>query len=211
MTIKQEFKTEWYAWRNMIARCYYKNIPNYHRYGGRGIKVCDEWLGEDGFRNFIEAMGLRPNKEYSLDRIDNNGNYEPSNCRWTTMKEQSNNQEKNIKITYRGLTKTLAEWADYTGMNYDHIRSRYRKGWDTKSILESPKGKNHVERKTNSKSHTLTYNGETLTVAQWAKKLGVSYEVLRSRKRYGWSDERTLTEFAKKSELYPGRSGLFVG
>lgn len=195
----------------MIARCYYKKVPNYHRYGGRGITVCAEWLGKDGFKNFLESMGKRPGEEYSLDRIDNNGNYEPGNCRWTTMKTQSNNQEKNIRITHRGLTKTLAEWADYTGMNYDHIRARYRKGWDVKSMLESPKGKNHIERKVNSRSHTLTYNGETLTMAQWAKKLGVSYDVLRSRKRYGWSDERTLTEFSKKGELYPGRSGFFVG
>lgn len=186
----------------MIARCYYKKTPNYHRYGGRGITVCSEWRGENGFKNFLESMGLRPGKEYSLDRIDNNGNYEPSNCRWTTMKIQSNNQEKNIKITHRGITKTLAEWADYTGMNYDHIRSRYRKGWDTKSMLESPKGKNHIERRINSKSHTLTHGGETLTVAQWAKKLGCSYDVIRSRVRYGWEPKRIIETPVPRSKLY---------
>ena len=83
---------EYRLWLGMKQRCYNHNHPRYKDWGGRGIIICDRWLGRDGFKNFLEDMGRRPGKEYSIDRKDNEGNYEPLNCKWSTPKEQMNNR-----------------------------------------------------------------------------------------------------------------------
>jgi hypothetical protein len=91
------YKTEgYYSWYNMKQRCYNSNLKRYEDYGGRGIKICDRWL--NSFENFLTDMGEKPTPQHSIDRIDVNGNYEPSNCRWATPKEQRINQRKNISI-----------------------------------------------------------------------------------------------------------------
>lgn len=78
---------EWNTWQSMIARCKYPSSTSYPWYGGKGIKVCDRWSGEDGFVRFLEDMGRRPGDGWSIDRIDPNGDYEPSNCRWLPLSE----------------------------------------------------------------------------------------------------------------------------
>jgi hypothetical protein len=85
---------EYTAWNGMKNRCYRRKTWNYPRYGGRGIRVCKRWLGANGFVNFLADMGYRPSPAHSLDRVNNDGNYEPSNCRWATPKEQANNRRK---------------------------------------------------------------------------------------------------------------------
>lgn len=201
-SLREQYKEEYRAWRNMRQRCNNKNVPNYHRYGGRGIKICKEW---DSFEVFLQDMGKRLSPEHSLERRNNNGNYEPANCYWATMDIQSNNQEKNILLEYNGDTKTLAQWARYLNVPYDQIRGRYRYGWDAKSIIETPKNKYHTERKISGNSRVIHYNGQRLTVAGWAKKLGCSYDVLRNRLRNGWDEERTITTPTRKGNLYKDR------
>lgn len=198
-TIRQEYKDEYRAWRNMRQRCLNPKVPNYHRYGGRGIKICIQW---NNFETFLEDMGKKPEKNRSLERRDNNGNYEPANCYWANREQQENNKESTIILEHNGESLSLMQWSRKLGMNYDQIRARHRTGWSTKDIIESPKNLYHVERKHTDKSRLLTYDGQVLTVAQWAKKLGVSYEVLRGRLRYGWDVERILTTPAKQGTLY---------
>jgi hypothetical protein len=108
----------------MKARCLSPNAHAYSGYGGRGIKVCERWLGEDGFKNFIDDMGKRP-EGMSLDRYpDNNGNYEKSNCRWATQKQQTNNTRATRIVTYNNETLPLTAMCEKYGFNYHLVRSR---------------------------------------------------------------------------------------
>ena len=128
-------KTRTYiSWQGMKGRCFNKNREKYKDYGARGITVCDRWLGKNGFENFYTDMGERPEGK-TLDRIDNNGNYCPENCRWSSPKEQANNQRSNILITYKGKTKNMKQWSEELGIKYDIIGMRIRKGWDIKKAL----------------------------------------------------------------------------
>lgn len=113
------------VWVEMKLRCCNPRNRGYANYGGRGIMVCERW--EHSFESFLADMGERPSKEYSIDRIDVNGNYEPSNCRWATKKEQCNNRRSNINITYNGKTKTLRQWCDELGLNYSNARHMLKK------------------------------------------------------------------------------------
>jgi hypothetical protein len=102
------------SWVNMKMRCYNPNDKRYSDYGGRGIKVCDRWL--HSFENFLEDMGQCPEK-HTLDRIDNDGDYCPDNCRWATRKEQQNNRRFNHKIKHDGLCLNLTQWAEKLGVS----------------------------------------------------------------------------------------------
>lgn len=98
----------------MIQRCSVPHDSQFKNYGGRGIRVCDEWRANP--RAFVEYMGPRPTPQHSIDRIDNDGNYEPGNCRWATRTEQSRNSRVNRHITFDGETRTFCEWAVIRGM-----------------------------------------------------------------------------------------------
>jgi len=126
---------EYGIWCSMINRCNDKNVKSYHRYGGRGIKVCDRW---NNFDIFISDMGLRPSIHHSIDRIDNDGFYNKDNCRWVTMKEQNNNRSNNRIIIYGGKSKTLQQWADDIGINQSSLRTRLEL-WPIEKALTSPK------------------------------------------------------------------------
>lgn len=117
----------YHTWCNIKSRCNYKNRPDYHRYGGRGIKVCKEW---EDFTNFYNwAMNNGYEDDLTIDRIDVNGNYEPSNCRWVDIITQANNTRRNLYITINGETKSLRQWYRIYNPNYcyDIIRERYHK------------------------------------------------------------------------------------
>jgi len=128
--------SEYAAWHAMVQRCSVKTNQSYSNYGGRGIKVCDRWLGN--FNNFLLDMGKKPTPAHSLDRIDNNGNYEPSNCRWATKVEQGNNRRDNKTVTYDGVTRTLAMWSRiYFGNSYT-VSRRLKSGWSVERTLNTP-------------------------------------------------------------------------
>lgn len=118
-------------WKAMIDRCEKKQSCNYKNYGARGIKVCDRWKK---FENFYLDVGEANGKQ--LDRIDNNGNYEPSNVRWSTKKEQANNRRTNKLITFKGQTKTLKQWCDLLEINENKIRTRIKRGWTTERAFQ---------------------------------------------------------------------------
>lgn len=119
---------------NMKTMCYNKNSTRYSDWGGRGIGVCDEWLND--FMSFYNwAINNGYNDTLTIDRIDNNKGYSPSNCRWVTNQEQSNNRRSNINITYNGKTQTMTQWAEELGINYNTLRMRHFRGWSDKEIL----------------------------------------------------------------------------
>ena len=124
------------SWGQMINRCTNSNNHAYESYGGRGITVCDRW--RNSFEAFYEDMGPRPGPKHSIDRIDNDGDYEPSNCRWATTTEQGRNTRRNRMITWDGRTQCLAAWAEEIGINKTALCMRLRKGWDVDSALTRP-------------------------------------------------------------------------
>lgn len=105
-------RPEYNSWRAMKARCYDTKYWAYNRYGGRGIKVCDRWLGKNGFSNFLQDMGKKPTIKHSLDRIDNNLDYTFGNCKWSTQTEQVRNSTTVRIIEIDGVQKPLTEWAE---------------------------------------------------------------------------------------------------
>lgn len=114
---------EYYAWLDMRKRCLYKKHKNYNSYGGRGILICERW---SDFKKFFVDMGNRPTSKHSLDRINNNGNYEPGNCRWATRYEQSFNRRNTIRFEYKGESKPLKEWCEFFGIDYKWANGRRR-------------------------------------------------------------------------------------
>lgn len=125
-------------WWSMKQRCYYPKNISYKNYGAKGVTICKEWL--DDFLNFYNwsiANGYADN--LTIDRIDINGNYEPSNCRWATYKEQANNTSRSVSISYKGTTHTISEWSDIVGINASCLRQRIviRK-WSVEKAFSTP-------------------------------------------------------------------------
>jgi hypothetical protein len=128
-------------WAGMKSRCYNYDMENFDLYGGRGIKVCSEWLDKNnGFMNFYNWATKNGYQEnLTLDRIDTNGNYEPSNCRWATWEEQANNKRSNHYITYNGKTQTLSQWSRELNIKRDVLYDRIdRLNWDIEKALSTP-------------------------------------------------------------------------
>lgn len=128
------------VWDGMKARCYNKNKTYYPIYGGRGIKMCDEWhYSFEAFRDWALANGY--DDTLTIDRIDVDGDYCPENCRWATIKEQSNNKRDNHYLTYNGETKTLTQWSEITGFSFSMLSTRARKWKDAtaEEILLTPR------------------------------------------------------------------------
>lgn len=126
------------AWNAMNARCYSVHTPHYPNYGGRGIRVCSRWRGKNGFSRFLADMGRKPTPDHTLDRLDNDKNYSPRNCRWATRKEQQNNLRRNRRLTHNGETLTITQWAERVGITQQGLGDRLKRGETLAQALSRP-------------------------------------------------------------------------
>lgn len=167
------------VYRAMKNRCINTNRHNYHRYGGRGIKVCKEWL--DNIELFVKwslENGYRQGLQ--LDRIDNDGDYTPENCRWVTPKKNANNKESNVLITYNNETKSIAEWSEIVGIDAKTIYYRHNKGYNNEDLFKPLR---FVE---------LEYNGDVKTLKEWSNITGINHSTLYNRYSKGWTAKEII-------------------
>ncbi len=141
----------------MRQRCCNPNDSGFARYGGRGIRVCERW---GSFELFLADMGERPSSDYSLDRIDRDGNYEPGNCRWATTIEQARNKSNNVHLVVNGESKTMAEWAESSPVTVGAIAYRLRMGWSPEDAVSLPAG---------ARGDGKLQAGHQVTVQRWAR------------------------------------------
>lgn len=127
---------EYRSWMGMNARCNCPTTSSYSRYGGRGIAVCAKWRAS--FASFYSDMGKKPTPKHSIDRIDNDSDYTPDNCRWATPRQQQNNTRVNRILTYKGESMTVARWSRKKGINYETLRKRVVNGWSVEKALTHP-------------------------------------------------------------------------
>lgn len=167
------------TWQNMKARCYRPTNGAYKYYGARGITVCKRW---HDFHNFVDDMGVRPFKGASLDRINNNLGYCPTNVRWATMKTQARNKRSNTMVTIQGHTACIAEQAEIHGVDQSIISLRHNKGATGDALIED-----------RSPHRNFTYNGKTQCIRDWEKELGFKRDTLWARiKRRGMTIEEAI-------------------
>lgn len=126
---------EYNSWISMKTMCNNPNYSGYSDYGGRGISVCDRW---GTFDNFLKDMGKKPSPKHSLDRIDNDGNYEPGNCRWATRKQQSRNRRGNRLVNFKGSSMPLAAAIEISGLGHEVVNKRIQRGWTVGAALSTP-------------------------------------------------------------------------
>lgn len=133
---------EWRAWASLRSRCNNKNDQRYKNYGERGIKVCDEWSAS--FEAFYRDMGPKPSPKHSIDRINNDGDYKPSNCHWATAGEQARNTRQNVLFSMDGKTMTAAEWAREIGISCGALKMRLDAGWTIERALTVRDGRKEI-------------------------------------------------------------------
>lgn len=129
----------WRTYHHILSRCYNERVPKYNLYGGRGIVMCDEWKNDFmSFYNWSILNGWKPG--LSIDRIDNDGNYCPENCRWADDLTQQNNRGNNKNLTYNGKTQTMSQWAREFNMSISTLYYRIKHGWSVEDALLTPVG-----------------------------------------------------------------------
>lgn len=178
------------SWFHLVSRCTNPEDKNYKWYGGKGIKVCAEWL--NSYEQFLEDMGERP-EDTSIDRIDSAGNYEKSNCRWSGSKTQSRNRPTwCIYIEIEGVTRILTEWCEIYGISCRTARQRINLGWNEVDAVSTPVGKRGYRQKYKP-AIFLTFKGETKTVVEWSEISGVPPRTIKLRLSRGLTVEQALT------------------
>ncbi len=148
-TEEEAFKKAKSVYKHMKQRCYNLNKTRFSDYGGRGIKICDRWL--ESFENFYEDMGTPPTNLHQLDRVDNEGDYSPDNCKWSTPSENNRNKRDSHMLTYNGVTQCVTAWADELNIDASTLFNRIARGWDDEKVITTPldirfsRAKNKVE------------------------------------------------------------------
>lgn len=186
--LSTKHRPEYSTWKEMKRRCCNPSASYYHCYGGRGITVCQRWL--ESFANFLVDMGKKPSPQHSIDRIDNDGNYEPVNCRWATPIEQAQNTTHAKRITFNEETMSISAWARRIGIDDAALSSRLRRGWTLEKALTTPP----LPPSMGGGAILLTHDGETMTLQEWARRLAIQPATILARiKKLGWSTEKALT------------------
>ncbi len=188
--------------RGMIHRCTNPNGRSWHRYGGRGIKVCDRWL--ESLDAFIEDLGYRPSLGHSLDRIDNDGDYCPGNCRWATSTEQARNTSQTLWTEVEGKPVKVADVLDDCQFNSRTVRDRLKRGWSAERALSQPPFEDAVVR------YSISFRGKDCTAKEFAKLVGFSttYSVVKWLARCDWDPEAVVAELKRWYPAQAKQAGL---
>lgn len=182
------------VWQAMKDRCCNPKNRHYRNYGARGIRVSARWM--ESFSNFFEDMGERPFEGATLERVDNSKGYSKDNCKWATRHEQMANCRTAKLLTYNGETKCMSQWARDLGVDPKTLTYRLKQGWTLEKALTTA-----ATPASERKARMLTHDGQTLCLADWARKLGVGADTLRDRINRGLPDELVFS-----SERYAHRS-----
>lgn len=167
---------EYNVWASMVCRCRTSSHTSYKYYGARGINVCERWLV---FENFLADMGPRPSARHSLERIDNNGNYEPDNVRWATTAQQARNRRNSRLVTWRGRTQTITDWEREIGLGRDTLAARLDR-WplDDAMTIAARERKRKLTR-----NEVIAIRGSDGTLAKIAERFGVSISMVSQIRR----------------------------
>ena len=187
-------------WTGVKSRCNNPNHKQYKDYGGRGIKVCEEWdKNFISFRDFMLSIGYDealPIGEQTIERINVNGNYEPSNCKLITKREQNFNKRCNHKVTYKGVTKTLVEFAEEYNLDVENLYNRINNyGYTIEEAIEKP-----VRKCRHKNAPTYEVNGEAHTMTEWAEIFGMTRGQLKSKTRHK-TVEQAVQELISKQKV----------
>lgn len=182
------------VWNTMLARCYNPGHNRYHRYGGRGIQVCEEWHTYLVFRAWATSAGYRSG--LSIDREHTDGPYSPENCRWVSPKLQQQNRSNNRQVTWQGETKSLAAWADdrRCAVSYSILWDRVSRGWEFEKAMSTPQRDGKAYR-------LLTALGETKGLTEWTQDPRCevrSIKTLHKRLKDGWPHEKAILTPVRK-------------